>query len=146
MIAVDTNFLVYAHRADQAWNKAAHACLTRLAEGQAVWAIPWPCLHEFIAVVTRPKVFDPPSTMKQAINQLDGWMESPSFSLIGETPQHWATLQRIVAAAKIVGAAIHDARVAAICLDHGVHELWTVDRDFSKFPELRTRNPLVSAP
>lgn len=144
MIAVDTNILVYAHRADQGWNKAAHACLNELAAGQAAWAIPWPCLHEFIAVVTRAKIFDPPSTMKQAASQLDGWMSSPSFSLIGETPRHWATLQRIAASARIFGAAIHDARIAAICLDHGVHELWSVDRDFSKFPGLRVRNPLVN--
>ena len=26
---------------------------------------------------------------------------------------------------------------------HGVDELWTTDRDFSWFPELQPRNPLV---
>jgi len=26
-----------------------------------------------------------------------------------------------------------------------VRELWTADRDFSRFPRLRTRNPLVPA-
>lgn len=37
----------------------------------------------------------------------------------------------------------HDARVAALCLRHGVRELRTADRDFSLFPALRVRNPLV---
>ena len=37
-----------------------------------------------------------------------------------------------------------DARIAAICLSHGVTELWTVDRDFSRFPDLRVRDPLAS--
>jgi hypothetical protein len=38
---------------------------------------------------------------------------------------------------------VHDARIAALCLQHGVSELLTADRDFSRFPALRTRNPLV---
>ena len=143
MIAVDTNLLVYAHRADHEWNEAAHACVNRLAAGRAAWAIPWPCVHEFIAVVTRTKIFDPPSTLKQAIAQVEVWAESPSLSLIGEAPQHWVTLSTLATQARVQGSAIHDARIAAICLDHGVHELWTADRDFSRFPGLRMRNPLV---
>jgi hypothetical protein len=38
---------------------------------------------------------------------------------------------------------VHDARIAACCLRHGVTELWTADRDFSRYPALFTRNPLV---
>jgi len=41
------------------------------------------------------------------------------------------------------GGAIHDARIAAICLSHGVAELWSADRDFSRFPALPIRNPLI---
>jgi predicted nucleic acid-binding protein len=37
----------------------------------------------------------------------------------------------------------HDARVAAICLQHGVTKLFSADRDFSKLPELQTVNPLT---
>jgi hypothetical protein len=42
------------------------------------------------------------------------------------------------------GSRIHDARIAAICLHHGVGELWSADRDFSAFPQLKVRNPLVT--
>jgi len=45
---------------------------------------------------------------------------------------------------KVAGPRIHDARIAAVCLAHGVTELWTADRDFSRFPALRTRNPCVA--
>jgi predicted nucleic acid-binding protein len=45
--------------------------------------------------------------------------------------------------AKIHGGVIHDARVAAICVEHGVTQLWTLDRDFSRFPAIRTDNPLM---
>ena len=33
--------------------------------------------------------------------------------------------------------------IAALCLAHGVRELWTHDRDFGRFPALAVRNPLV---
>ena len=101
------------------------------------------CRPQFIAIVTRAKVFDPPSTLKQAFAQIDIWAESPSLMFIGEAPQHRATLARLATQAKVQGGMIHDARIAAICLDHGAHELWTADRDFSRFPGLRVRNPLV---
>jgi predicted nucleic acid-binding protein len=47
--------------------------------------------------------------------------------------------------ARVVGPEVHDARVATLCLQHGVRELWSADRDFGRFPGLRTVNPLVAA-
>jgi predicted nucleic acid-binding protein len=70
-------------------------------------------------------------------------MESPTLSLVGEDGGHWVTLRAQLEAGRIAGARVHDARVAALCLRNGVSELLTADRDFSRFPELRTRNPLV---
>ena len=57
VIAVDTNVLVYAHREDSPQHDRALECVNRLAEGAARWAIPWPCIHEFLAVVTHPRIF-----------------------------------------------------------------------------------------
>src|SRR5437867_4319682 len=51
MVAVDTNLLVYAHREDATWHKEAGANLLELANGNERWAIPWPCVHEFLAIV-----------------------------------------------------------------------------------------------
>jgi predicted nucleic acid-binding protein len=42
-----------------------------------------------------------------------------------------------------VGPRIHDAHIAALCIQHSVDELWTADRDFSRFSALNTRNPLL---
>ena len=54
MIAVDTNLLVYAHRAEGHFFEAAFRCVRALAEGRAPWAIPWPCVLEFYGVVSSP--------------------------------------------------------------------------------------------
>jgi toxin-antitoxin system PIN domain toxin len=143
MIAVDTNVLVYAHREDSAWHDGAYARVAELAEGRAPWAIPWPCIHEFLAVVTHPRIYAPPTPLSIAINQVEAWLESPSLILLPETEEYWPELRPILEQGRVNGSVVHDARIAAICRDHGVRELWTADRDFSRFPSLTVRNPLV---
>jgi hypothetical protein len=143
VIAVDTNILVYAHREDAQWHDIAYGRLTELAEGRTPWAIPWPCLHEFLAIVTHPRIYAPPTPAQTAIDQVDAWLESPSVTLLAESEGYWADLRTTLQEGRIVGPQVHDARVAALCRLHGVRELWTVDRDFGRFPGLTARNPLV---
>ena len=64
MIAVDSNIFVYAHREDSQWHQAADRALTGLAESGAQWVIPWPCVHEFLATTTHPRIFNPPTPIK----------------------------------------------------------------------------------
>ena len=144
MIAVDTNVLVYAHRSDSLGHDAASRTLKELAEGRPAWAIPWPCLHEFLAIVTHPRIYAPPSTLPQAMAQVEAWLESPSVVLLAEGDHHWTALRDTLERGQVRGPQVHDARIAALCLQHGVRELLTADRDFSRFPGLSTRNPLVS--
>jgi uncharacterized protein len=143
LIAVDTNILVYAHRRDSRFFASAYRQLHTLTSSRSSWAIPWPCLHEFLSIVTNLRTYSPPSTLAEAVAQIDSWMESTTLTLIGESHDHWQHLQSLMQSGKITGGGTHDARIAAICLAHGVRELWSADRDFSRFPELKTRNPLV---
>lgn len=144
MIALDTNLLVYAHREDSEWHMAALGSVTELAEGRGAWAIPWPCIHEFLAIVTHPRIFGPPTPLAAAIDQIEAWLESPTLMLLSESESHWPELRTLLKTGKIVGAMVHDARIAALCLQHGVRELWSADRDFGRFPNLTVRNPLVA--
>jgi toxin-antitoxin system PIN domain toxin len=144
VIAVDTNLLVYAHREDSLWHEAAAARITELAEDRTPWAIPWPCLHEFVAIVTHPRIYVPPTPLAGAIDQIEAWLEAPGLVLLAETEGYWPELRAALEAGRIVGAQVHDARIAALCRLHGVRELWTADRDFSRFAGLRVRNPLVA--
>lgn len=143
MIALDTNLLVYAHREESAFHAAAFECVRRCAESRSPWALPWPCLHEFFAIATHPRIYDPPTPVARAIDQIDAWLQSPSVVLLAESPAHWGTLRELLAKARSVGPAVHDARIAALCLQHGVHELWSADRDFGRFAALKVVNPLV---
>ena len=143
MTGVDTNLLVYAHRREPREHQRAADALKTLAERRAPWAIPWPCVYEFFSVVTSSRIWkDSASTPDQAWAQVNAWASSPSLVLLGETDQFLAILESFVRRPRVRGPIVHDARVAAICVAHGVEELLTADRDFALFPELNTRNPL----
>lgn len=143
MIAVDSNLLVYAHREDSRWHDTAYTRIVELAEGQAPWAIPWPCIHEFLAIVTHARIYAPPTPLENALDQVDAWMESPSLVVLCESENYWQQLRAILQVGRVSGPQVHDARVAALCRQHGISELWTADRDFGRFPGLNVRNPLV---
>ena len=143
MIAVDTNILVYSHREDSEFHAASKELVDLLRHESAPWAIPWPCVHEFIGIVTHTNIYKPASTLPQALAAVDAWLAGGNLHLLAESPGYFEKLRELALAAKLSGPRIHDARIAALCLHHGVRELWTADRDFSMFPKLKTRNPLV---
>ena len=144
MIAVDTNILVYAHRRESRVHDDAVEVLRELAEGSRRWAIPWPCCYEFLSVVTNRRIWrGTESSPGEAWSQLRAWVDSPSNLLLGETRDFLDILGRLVRRPRVRGPLVHDARVAAICLAHGIDELLSRDRDFALFPELKTRNPFA---
>lgn len=144
MIAVDTQILVYAHRTESEFHMAATMALNTLIKAGGRWAIPWPCLHEFIAVVTNPKAFSNPTPPNVAIGTIKKYLQAEGMTTISEGPQHLWFLSEVLRSSGAVGGVVHDARVAAICMENGVSEIWTNDRDFRKFTGIRTSNPVRS--
>ena len=143
MIAVDSNLLVYAHREDSALHARARRALAGLVESPRPWALPWPCVHEFLAITTNPRIYRRPSSSDVALRALSDLLGAGNAVLLSEAEDHRDRLADLVRRGGVSGGAVHDARIAAICLSHGVAELWTADRDFGRFPDLRVRNPLV---
>ena len=145
MKVLDTNILVYAHRQEMPFHGRAQAVVRNLSEAPESWAIAWPSVHEFLSVVTNPRVFQAPTPMQKAWKFLAAIEQSPSLRFLSETPEHSMTLRRMLEESKVVGPRVHDARIAALCLEHGATSLLSADRDFSRFPSLRVVNPLVES-
>ena len=143
MRAVDTNVLVYAEITSSQRHARARAVLRELAESPRPWAIPWPCIYEFLRVVTHPRVFHPPIPMDRALSDLEQILGSPSLRLLSETPRHAEIMQHVLKDGSVAGNLTHDAHIAALCLEHGVSELFTGDRDFHRFPDLKVVDPFV---
>ena len=56
---------------------------------------------------------------------------------------HRSHMSHMTSAGAAAGNLVHDAHIAALPREHGVAELWTADRDFTRFPGLRIRNPFA---
>jgi toxin-antitoxin system PIN domain toxin len=144
VIAIDTNIIVYARRAELPHHVAARALLTRLANGSTPWAIPWPCLYEYIKVITNPRLFRPPDTLADALADVESLVASPSIVLLGHGPEHIKHLLRAAEDGRPIGGQIHDAHIVALALEHGVTELLSSDRDFRRFSTLNVRDPFAT--
>jgi toxin-antitoxin system PIN domain toxin len=143
VIAFDSNLLVYSHREDSEFHSRAKELVESARHQAAPWAVPWACIHEFIAIVTHSGIYKPASTLSEAFGFLDALFASPQLQLLSESSGYFDKLRALASAARLKGPRIHDARIAALCLHHGVSELWSADRDFSAFPQLKVRNPMV---
>lgn len=141
MVALDTNILVHAHRRGTAHHEEALALLATLSKGPAPYALFWPSLYEFLRVVTHHRVFDPPSTIADALEAIRDLLAPPLVRVLSDTPRHPALLDRVLQESPISGNLVHDAHLVALALEHGVHELLTRDGDFARFPQLASRNP-----
>ena len=84
-----------------------------------------------------------PTPPDVAAKQIDLWISAPSISLLSEPTDFAETLLAMIQQPRIRGPLVHDARIAALCLTHGVDTLLTKDRDFQLFPELKTSDPLA---
>lgn len=144
MIALDTNILVYAHREESPFHGRAMACVMELAQAAAPWAIPWPCIHEFVAIVTHPRIYNPPTPIAKALDQVDAWLESPTVTMLSEAAGYWPKLRSLLEGGRIAGGQVHDARIVALCRQHGVRTLWSADRDFNRFARIDVFNPLIA--
>ncbi|MCX6592923.1 MAG: PIN domain-containing protein [Acidobacteria bacterium] len=144
MIALDTSILVYARRAESPHHLEAKTLVEQLANGSRSWALPWPCVYEFLKVVTHRAVFKIPTPLPRALSDLAMLLSSPSVSLLGQGPAHWDTLSAVLGRSESTGSQIYDGSIAALCLEHGVDEIWTVNtKHFQKFTSLRCHNPFA---
>lgn len=145
MKAVDTNVLVFAEITSSPQHDRAREIVQALAEGITPWAIPWPCVYEFLRVVTHPRVYHPPVPMDRALRDLHAILGSPSLLLLSETSRHSETMTTVLGESGSAGNLVHDAHIVALCLEHGVTEILTGDRDFRRFSGVTVTDPFAAS-
>lgn len=145
MTAFDTNLLIYAASPGSQFHSTARRLLEDAAEGAQVWALPWPCLYEFLRVTTHPKVFYPPMPLPVALVALQSLLASPSLQLLAESPRHADVLAGVLRETPVTGNLIHDAHIWALCLEHGVSTFVSGDHDFLRFRGIRVSNPFEAS-
>jgi toxin-antitoxin system PIN domain toxin len=139
VIAVDTNVLLYAHRAELPRHAEARDRLVALAEGQAPWALPVFVIGEFLRVITHVRVFDPPHTIEEAVEAVDRLLAAPSVRVLAPGDRWASLLAEAMRDGKARGNLVFDAQIVAVCREHGVTSILTEDRDFDRFDLPTTR-------
>ena len=99
-------------------------------------------LSGVLRIVTHPRVFRDPTPIETAIKYIRGLRERPNCMQVAPGEQHWEIFMRLVQAVGCKGNLIPDAWLAALAIESGT-EWITTDRDYARFPGLRSRHPLA---
>ncbi|MEW6323502.1 MAG: TA system VapC family ribonuclease toxin [Acidobacteriota bacterium] len=142
MIAIDTNLLVYAHRARAPHHHASQRAIEHAA-GQGRWGVALATLVEFWAVVTHPSSEGGPSSPLDASAFLDALVEAGAE--VWEPGDGFgARLSHLAADLEVTGPRVFDLQIALTAFERGATVMWTADAGFVKLPGLRLHNPLAA--
>jgi len=143
MILVDANLLLYAYHPRAEQHEASRAWLEATLSGSQLVRFAWLTIWAFLRVSTNPRVFDRPLSTAEAEAAVSSWLDQPVAGILDAGERHWDILCSLLHTGQATGPLVMDAVLAAIAIEHGA-TLHTTDRDFSRFPGLKWKNPLTS--
>lgn len=141
MILVDANILLYAYDAAAPQHEICRNWLERTLSEQIPVALSWPTILTFLRLSTDSRVYRRPRSWHEVEAIVGSWLEHPGIYVLETGAEHWSMLRRVIREGQARGPLIMDAELAALAIEHGA-VLCTNDRDFARFPGLRTLNPL----
>ncbi len=140
MVLLDVNVLVYAHREDTPDHSTYLNWLEALINSNETFGISDLVLSAVMRVVTHPRIFNPPSSLDDALAFTNAIRSQPNCLVVAPGRRHWDIFNRLCREANAKGNLIPDAYHAALAIESGCEWIST-DRDFSRFPNLRWRKP-----
>ena len=141
MIAVDANLLVYAHVTSYPQHERARVWLEAQLSGVPRVALPWPSLLAFVRLVSNPRLFTEPESVKDAWGQVEAWLDAEPAWSPAPTSRHREVLGPCLTGTTLRANDVPDAHLAALAIEHGL-QLATSDSGFARFPGLRWFDPL----
>jgi uncharacterized protein len=139
MLCVDTNVLVYAHRADLPEHADYRPLLERLANDDEPLGLPDVVLSGFVRVVTNRRIFSAPTSSDEAWEAVDALLAAAMRLRAGE--RHWVLFRQLANDINARGNDIPDAYVAAYAVENNATWL-SADRGFARFNRLRWSHPM----
>ncbi len=143
MILVDANVLLYAYNPSFDSHPPARRWLERILSQPAPVRLTWTTILAFLRIATNARAFEHPLSTDEATTIVGSWLGRPMVDILEPGERYWAILQELLGASHARGALIMDAALAAVAIEHGA-TLYTTDRDFERFPGLRTVDPLAA--
>jgi toxin-antitoxin system PIN domain toxin len=142
VILVDANVLLYAYQPRSESHQRCRAWIEEAFSGEEPVCLAWVTVLAFIRISTNPRIFEQPLLPAEAAAAVASWLERPSVSVLEAGERCWEIFRQLLVEAQVSGPLVMDAFLAALALEHGA-TLVTTDRDFSRFPNLKVRNPVA---
>jgi toxin-antitoxin system PIN domain toxin len=141
MTATDANLLLYAYNEDAPQHEKAKKWLEASLSSPERFGLSWQVITAFLRISTNPKSFPLPFTLDEATEIVEDWLAQPQVIILVPTEAHWDIFSRLIKEGQTNGAIMMDAHLAALAIEHGA-TVATTDRDFARFSNLKTINPL----
>ena len=142
MVLVDVNILLYAFRSDSPDHEAYKGWLDSLVNSDGPYGVADAALASFVRIATHPRIFNPPSSLEQAIGFAAALRAQTNCVPVAPGPRYWDVFVRLCRDSGAKGNIVADAAFAALAVESG-SEWVTTDRDYSRFPGLKWRHPLA---
>jgi toxin-antitoxin system PIN domain toxin len=137
----DLNLLLYAVDEGAPRHTESRSWLEEILSGTESVAFAWVVLLGFVRISTNAVVLEHPLGADEALDYVNGWLEQPVAEVVHPTSQHASILRKLLQPLGAAGNLTSDAHLAALAIEHGA-ELHSCDADFSRFADLRWRDPL----
>lgn len=138
---VDTNVLLRRARPSDSQYLAARSAIDTLAQKGEAMYISSQNVIECWNVFTRPAGSNgfglSPAQADQEITQLESF-----FRFLHDAPDVYSHWRKLVVSVGVSGVKVHDARLVAVMLTHGISHLLTFNTaDFKRFPLITAVDP-----
>jgi toxin-antitoxin system PIN domain toxin len=141
MILVDANILLYAEDESSEHHRIAKTWWDQKLSETFPVCLCWPTINAYLRISTNSRVYQNPLTLDQATKRVESWMKQPCVRLIHSTPAHWEIFRKMMKEGQARANLVPDAHLAALAIENGC-VLYSFDADFSRFPDLKWKNPL----
>ena len=141
MKIVDLNLLIYAVNENAPDHRSARNWWENCLSGSETIGLPWVVILGFLRITTNPKIMPTPLKHDQAVELIDSWLNQAPVRIVNPTGRHWEILQQFILHLGTASNLTTDAHIAALAVESGC-TLYSTDNDFSRFPNLKWRNPI----
>ena len=138
---LDANILLYASDERSPLHARAAEFLHAVARGPELLYVFWPTVMAYVRVATHPAIFDSPLPLTTAIANVGRLLALPHVQTAGESERFWERFTDVTADSDPRGNLVSDAHIVALMVENGVRTMWTHDRDYRRFSDIRVRDP-----
>ena len=147
MIGIDTCFLIDLYWQDSPRNKNARVLYSKIANDETTQlAVYFNCFNEFLHVITDPKRFSNPFSIKEAINVIDFWCDIDRVKVLYPDDTVFKRTITWMNMYNLGRNRINDTQMASCYLSNNITSIITANpKDFEIFQSFELEDYTTSA-